>query len=77
MVDDIDIDRVFLLGGDRIGLLNFGSSCTAISENNLFCNFIYFLYQLASTKNYLHAINLENGTEEVQWPFRDKGFRFH
>jgi hypothetical protein len=77
MVDDIGIDRVFLLGGDRIGLFNFGSSCTATSENNLLYNFIYLLYQLASTKNYLHVINLENGTEEVQWPFRDKGFRFH
>ncbi|CAN6331379.1 unnamed protein product [Urochloa humidicola] len=73
-VERIGDDRVFLLGGDRIGLSNFGASCTVTSENNLCGNSIYFLNHLAITENYLHVINLENGTEEVLRPFRDKGF---
>ncbi|TVU17895.1 hypothetical protein EJB05_33956 [Eragrostis curvula] len=73
-VNSIGDDRVFLLGGDRIGLSNFGASCPAAPENGLCGNTIYFLNHLAITENFLHVMDLEKGTEEVQRPFRDKGF---
>ncbi|KAL6865159.1 hypothetical protein ACP4OV_016310 [Aristida adscensionis] len=73
-VDGIGGDRVFLLGGDRTGISNFGASCSATPENGLCGNSIYFLNHLAITENFLHVINLEKGTEEVQRPFMHKGF---
>ncbi|KAL6608185.1 hypothetical protein ACP70R_041248 [Stipagrostis hirtigluma subsp. patula] len=72
-VDRIGHDRVFLLGGDRIGVSNFGASFPATPENSLCGNSIYFLNHLAITENFLHVINLEKGTEEVQRPFMHKG----
>jgi hypothetical protein len=70
-VDGIGGDRVFLLGGDRIGVSNFGASCAAAAERGLTGNYIYFLNHLATNECFLHVIDLENGTEEVQRPFRD------
>ncbi|WVZ96234.1 hypothetical protein U9M48_041899 [Paspalum notatum var. saurae] len=73
-VDRISDGRVFLLGGDRIGVSNFGASCMATRENGLCANSIYFLNHLAITENYLHVFSLDKGTEQVQRPFRDMGF---
>ncbi|KAL6607828.1 hypothetical protein ACP70R_040891 [Stipagrostis hirtigluma subsp. patula] len=66
-------DRVFLLGGDRIGASNFGASCSA-SEHGLCGNCIYFLNNIANEENFLHIFNLEEGSEQVQRPFRHKGY---
>jgi len=63
-------DRVFLLGGDRIGESNFGASCSA-GEHGLQGNCIYFLNHYAINENFVHIIDLERGTEEVQRPFRE------
>lgn len=71
-VDRID-DRVFLLGGDRIGASNFGASCSA-NEHGLCGNCIYFVNNIAAEENYLHIFNLEKGTEEVQRPFKHNGY---
>ncbi|KAJ1261574.1 hypothetical protein BS78_09G040600 [Paspalum vaginatum] len=73
-VDRIGDDRAFLLGGDRIGVSNFGASCMATPENGLWANSIYFLNHLAITENYLHVFSLDKGTEQVQRPFWDMGF---
>jgi hypothetical protein len=70
-VEMIGDDRVFLLGGDRIGVSNFGASCSA-SQHGLTGNCLYFLNHIAINENFLHVINLEKGTKEVQRPF--KGF---
>jgi hypothetical protein len=70
-VDGIGSDRVFLLGGDRIGVSNFGASCAAAAERGLTGNCIYFLNHLAYNECFLHVIGLENGTEEVLRPFED------
>nr|CAB3463902.1 unnamed protein product [Digitaria exilis] len=63
-------DRVFLLGGDRIGLSNFGASCSA-SEHGLPSNCVYFLNHLAIIENFVHVIDLDKGTQEVRRPFGD------
>ncbi|CAN6345212.1 unnamed protein product [Urochloa humidicola] len=70
-VDGIGSDRVFLLGGDRIGLSNFGASCAAAGERGLTGNRIYFLNHVATNENFLHVIDLEKGTEEVRRPFQE------
>ncbi|XP_025806562.1 uncharacterized protein LOC112885103 [Panicum hallii] len=62
--------RVFLLGGDRIGESNFGASCSA-GEHGLQGNCIYFLNHYAINENFVHIIDLEKGTEEVQRPFKE------
>ncbi|KAF8762638.1 hypothetical protein HU200_009166 [Digitaria exilis] len=63
-------DRVFLLGGDRIGLSNFRASCSA-SEHGLPSNCVYFLNHLAIIENFVHVIDLDKGTQEVRRPFGD------
>ncbi|KAL6607833.1 hypothetical protein ACP70R_040896 [Stipagrostis hirtigluma subsp. patula] len=63
-------DRVFLLGGDSIGESNFGASCSA-SKHGLAGNCIYFLNHIAISENFLHIINLEEGTGEVLRPFKE------
>ncbi|CAL4902978.1 unnamed protein product [Urochloa decumbens] len=70
-VDGIGGDRVFLLGGDRIGVSNFGASCAADAERGLNGNRIYFLNHIAINENFLHVIDLEKGTEEVRRPFQE------
>ncbi|CAL4910367.1 unnamed protein product [Urochloa decumbens] len=70
-VDGIGADRVFLLGGDRIGVSNFGASCAADAERGLNGNRIYFLNHIAINENFLHVIDLEKGTEEVRRPFEE------
>nr|XP_034586231.1 uncharacterized protein LOC117848796 [Setaria viridis] len=49
-VGGIGDDRVFLLGGDRIGVSNFGASCAA-AEHGLTGNCIYFLNHIATKCN--------------------------
>ncbi|KAF8727115.1 hypothetical protein HU200_019621 [Digitaria exilis] len=69
-VDTIGDDRVFLLGGDRIGLSSFGASCSA-SRHGLPSNCIYFLNHLAINENFFHVIiDLRTGTQEVLRPFK-------
>ncbi|CAN6349653.1 unnamed protein product [Urochloa humidicola] len=70
-VDKIGDDRVFLLGGDRIGVSNFGASCAAAAERGLAGNRIYFLNHIATNENFLHVIDMEKGTEEVRRPFQE------
>lgn len=73
-VDGIGADRVFLLGGDMIGVSNFGASCSA-GGAGLRGNCLYFLNHLAITENFLHVFDLNNGDQQVvQRPFRHKGF---
>ncbi|RLN28922.1 hypothetical protein C2845_PM05G11470 [Panicum miliaceum] len=69
-VDRIGDDRVFLLGGDRLGESNFGASCSA-GEHGLPGNRIYFLNHWATNENFLHIIDLEKETQEVERPFKD------
>lgn len=71
-VDEIGGDRVFLLGGDRIGISCFGASCSA--GDRLRGNCIYFLNHMATTNSFLHVIDLKKGTEQVQRPFRHNGY---
>ncbi|KAM3407107.1 hypothetical protein ACQJBY_000892 [Aegilops geniculata] len=76
-VDSIGDDRAFLLGGDRIGISNFGASCSTAYHGGcggMRGNCIYFLNHMAITENFLHVIDVGKGTEEVQRPFRHKGY---
>jgi hypothetical protein len=72
-VDEIGADRVFLLGGDMLGKSCFGASCSA-GDHGLRGNCIYFLNHMATTESFLHVIDLNKGTEEVQRPFRHDGY---
>ncbi|KAM0896866.1 hypothetical protein ACQ4PT_022936 [Festuca glaucescens] len=68
-VDEIGADKVFLLGGDRLGISCFGASCSS-RDHGLRGNCIYFLNHVpTTTKSYLHVIDLKTGTEEAQRPF--------
>ncbi|KAM0823483.1 hypothetical protein ACQ4PT_070821 [Festuca glaucescens] len=68
-VDEIGADRVFLLGGDRLGISCFGASCSA-GDHGLGGNCIYFLNHVpTTTKSFLHVIDLKTGTEEARRPF--------
>jgi hypothetical protein len=72
-VDEIGRDRVFLLGGDSIGISCFGASCSA--GDRLPGNCIYFLNHMATTDNFLHVIDLKKGgTQQVRRPFRHNGY---
>jgi hypothetical protein len=71
-VDGIGAQRAFLLGGDMMGVSNFGASCSA--GGGLRGNCVYYLNHLATTENFLHVFDLKNGEEEVHRPFRHKGF---
>uniref|UniRef100_A0A0D9WCQ1 KIB1-4 beta-propeller domain-containing protein n=1 Tax=Leersia perrieri TaxID=77586 RepID=A0A0D9WCQ1_9ORYZ len=72
-VDGIGDDRVFLLGGDRLGHSNFGASCSA-TASGIRGNCVYFLNHISTDENYLHVIDMGKGTEEVRRPFRDMGY---
>ncbi|PNT71847.1 hypothetical protein BRADI_2g36400v3 [Brachypodium distachyon] len=65
-----EVDRI---GDDhRIGISNFGASCSAYG--GLKGNCVYFLNHLATAENFLHVFDLQDGTQQVQRPFRDMGF---
>ncbi|OEL31647.1 hypothetical protein BAE44_0007333 [Dichanthelium oligosanthes] len=69
-VNMIGDDWVFLHGGDQIEVSNYRASCSA-TEHRLTGNCIYFVNHIAIYENFLHVIDMEKGTEEVQWPFKD------
>ncbi|CAM0957805.1 unnamed protein product [Alopecurus aequalis] len=74
-VDEIGGDRVFLLGGDMLGISCFGASCSAGDRSSgLRGNCIYFLNHLADTGHFLHVIDLKKGTEQAQRPFKHNGY---
>ncbi|KAM0886688.1 hypothetical protein ACQ4PT_029535 [Festuca glaucescens] len=72
-VDEIGADRVFLLGGDTIGISCFGASCSA-ADHGVRGNCIYVLNHMVTTSNLLHVIDLKKGTKQVQRPFTHNGY---